>query len=292
MTIRDLEIFVTVVEAGTMSAAAKKLKISQPSISQSIAQVEQEYNIVLFDRVSRKLFLTATGRKLLEYAQGILKEIDDMKSTLLLSPTKSTFAIGASLSVDTTYLQRLMNSLDEVKGDTPIQIIMEDSTTLSEKIKKKELHVAIMEGTDFNPEGWHSELLFEDRLYFICHPDHPLANRSSVTIRDLRNQPFAIREKGTKAREFIMSMLREEMVPVELTWVCPSYESIFSVVECGHGVSVVPGCTVSGNKNLVAIPFEGTIPNCNFRLISREDSTHPEIMETCLREIRNIFQSH
>ncbi|MDO5712842.1 MAG: LysR family transcriptional regulator [Tissierellia bacterium] len=291
MTIRDLEIFVTVVEAGTMSAAAKKLKISQPSISQSIAQVEQEYNIILFDRISRKLFLTGSGKQLLVYAKNLLREVNNMKDTLLLAPSTSTFIVGASLSVDNMYLQKLMKEMESQKGDMALQCIIEDSREIEKKINNHELQVAILEGTEIKNDHWDSEVLFQDELYFICSKDHPFAHKKGIKISDLRNQPLAIREKGTNTRRFILSMLRDEMIPVELTWVCSSYETIFSVVEDGQAISLVPGCTLTKNKNVVSIPIEGRESTCNFYLVYRKDSVYPKIMESCTNSIRSIFKA-
>ena len=72
MTIRDLEIFIEVVKAKNMSNAAKNLEISQPTVSHAISQIENEYNVKLFDRVSKKLYITDVGLRLYDFAQNIL----------------------------------------------------------------------------------------------------------------------------------------------------------------------------------------------------------------------------
>ena len=74
MTIRDLEIFIEVVRAKNMSNAAKNLKISQPTVSHAISQIENEYNVKLFDRISKKLYITDVGLRLYDFALNILEQ--------------------------------------------------------------------------------------------------------------------------------------------------------------------------------------------------------------------------
>ena len=70
MTSRNLQIFVTVAELGKMTEAARVLYITQSSVSQAIASIEQEYGVVLFERLSRGIFLTDAGKELLNYSRG------------------------------------------------------------------------------------------------------------------------------------------------------------------------------------------------------------------------------
>lgn len=285
MTIRDLEIFITVVEMGTMSAAAKKLNISQPSISQSIAQIEQEYNVVLFDRISRKLFLTATGRNLLDYARRILDDVAEMKDTLLLSPPKDTFIIGVSHSVSTKFLRDLRRKLDEEMDCPSLHVVIEDNETILQSVKNGEVHVALAEG-DLDDSHWKSEPLLQDHLYFICAKDHPLANRQRISLEDMANLPFAMGKSGTKSYEYILHLLRDREVPLQLPWTCHCYEAIFPLVEENLAVSLVPGWIIPEDSNLAVIPLEGNLGNINLSLFSLTYFSNPHWMETVKRAIR------
>lgn len=79
MTFRHLKIFVTVCETGSMTAAASQLFIAQPSISLAISEMEDYYGVKLFDRISRKLYLTENGRRALQYARHIIDLLDEME---------------------------------------------------------------------------------------------------------------------------------------------------------------------------------------------------------------------
>ncbi len=72
MTLRHLNVFLCVCDEGNMTAAAEKLHIAQPSVSQTIAELEKYYNVKLFERLGRKLFITMAGQKLITYARHIV----------------------------------------------------------------------------------------------------------------------------------------------------------------------------------------------------------------------------
>ena len=91
MTSRNLQIFVTVAELGKMTEAARALYITQSSVSQAIASIEQEYGVVLFERLSRGLFLTDAGKELLSYARSYFSVKSDMEEFLLGSGTRTQF---------------------------------------------------------------------------------------------------------------------------------------------------------------------------------------------------------
>ncbi|EGD52524.1 transcriptional regulator, LysR family [Thermoanaerobacter ethanolicus JW 200] len=101
MNLRQLKIFLTVCESGSMSKAAKKLYMTQPSISQTISELEQELNVKLFERMSKKLLLTYAGEVLKEYAKRISSLVEEAQSTLLdISNLKAgKLRIGASTTV-------------------------------------------------------------------------------------------------------------------------------------------------------------------------------------------------
>lgn len=113
MTTRDLEIFMTAAECGKMCDAAKLLFISQSSVSQAIANIEREYNILLFERLSRGLFLTPNGVKLLSYAKRIFSVEREMNHFLETSSRTKSLRVGASITVGTCVLSPILLNVEK-----------------------------------------------------------------------------------------------------------------------------------------------------------------------------------
>ena len=90
MTIRHLKIFITVADTGKMSAAAEKLYISQPSVSQAIRELEEHYHTLLFERLSKKLFITEAGKRLYNYARPVVTQFDLIEQNMSRKADKTS----------------------------------------------------------------------------------------------------------------------------------------------------------------------------------------------------------
>ena len=99
MTLRHLRIFTAVCETGSMTAASERLFIAQPSISLAISEMEEYYGVKLFDRISRKLYLTDSGRRALQYARHIIDLMDEMEQGMKNADTVGRRRVGTSITI-------------------------------------------------------------------------------------------------------------------------------------------------------------------------------------------------
>lgn len=83
MTIRHLKIFVAVADTGQMSKAARLLYLSQPTVSQAIRELEEHYHVLLFERLSKRLYITEEGKRLLSHAREVLARFDHLEEQML-----------------------------------------------------------------------------------------------------------------------------------------------------------------------------------------------------------------
>lgn len=104
MTLRHLQIFLAVADAGNMTRASKTLFIAQPTVSQAIAELEKHYGVKLFDRLSRRLYLTGTGAILLGYARHVINLVGEMDQAIAAEADSGSLRIGATLTIGTCLL--------------------------------------------------------------------------------------------------------------------------------------------------------------------------------------------
>lgn len=123
MTLRHLEIFLAVAETGSMRKAAEQLYISQPTVSGAIREMEEEYDVLLFERLNQRLFITPEGRQLTIYARELLSLFHEMEYTLRHSSDHAILRIGATLTVGTCVLPEILRQLEEQKHiPTSVQV--------------------------------------------------------------------------------------------------------------------------------------------------------------------------
>lgn len=120
MTIRHLRIFIMVAESGSMTMAAKLLFISQPSVSQAIREIEENYGVKLFERLSKKLYITESGQLLLEYARHIVKSFDEMEVELKNTGKSIRLRIGATITVGTCMLPPMIQEFEKKQKDVVV----------------------------------------------------------------------------------------------------------------------------------------------------------------------------
>ena len=121
MTLRHLRIFLTVCEAGSMTGAANRLFTAQPSVSLAIREMEEYYGVKLFDRISKKLFLTEAGHQVLEYARHIIALFDEMEQEVRNPDMSGTLRVGTSITVGTFLLPGYVKELTRLYPELRVE---------------------------------------------------------------------------------------------------------------------------------------------------------------------------
>ena len=166
MTLRHLRIFVAVCTWGSITRAAEKLHMAQPSVSLAIRELEEYYQLQLFDRISRKLYLTGDGERFLKYASHITSLFDEMENSMEHWSDMESMSIGSSITIANSLLCECLHSYKLEYPKRQIQILIENSMILEESIVSNQLDLALIEGI---PTHEHIQKLsfFKDELAVI-----------------------------------------------------------------------------------------------------------------------------
>lgn len=238
MTIRSLKIFVEVAESGKISETARKLFITQASVSQCISEMEKEYNVRLFERLSKKLYLTPNGEQLLTYAKQLLiyhKMVDDF---LLQSTKERVLRVGASLSIGGSILSDLITLMKQQYPDVRYQIVVARNSIIEEKLLANDLDICL---NDVQPksEDLICTPIMRDTLVLICDRNHPFWGRKSIMLKDLANENLIVRDNTNNNPTRLEQYLNEADIPYHVSWVCADTLASKKAVSCGHGISTI-----------------------------------------------------
>ena len=225
MTIRHLRIFIEVVDSGKMSTAAEKLYISQPTVSQAIRELEEHYGVLLFERLSRKLYITPKGERLLSYARNVVKQFDDMEEMMLKGNYVEKIRIGATNTVGNCILGDVIRSFKEINPHIEVYSYVNNTKDVEEKLLRSELDIGIVEG-NVKSQDLISIPEVNDFLVLICAKDHPLAKKKTVKLKDLENVKFAMREQGSGTRELFERYMLENGIPIKIGFEANSSDMI------------------------------------------------------------------
>lgn len=237
MTIRHLKIFTTVADAGGMSKAAKELHITQPSISQAIAELERYYGVKLFERLSQKIYLTKEGELMLSFSRHILDSFEQMEKAMNQAVEKSNLRIGCSVSVGTCLIEEILDEARERIPQCQISVVVANSSEIERAILTNEVDIGIVEGILKNKDLVITPVC-EDELVVVCGRQHPLGRETSVTLNMLQGQDYASRESGSAERNQYEKLFEEAGLQLNRVFCSTNTEAIKNAVIHGRGIAV------------------------------------------------------
>lgn len=223
----------------SISRAAERLGIGQPTVTTHIKKLEGELNTVLFDRVKRPIQLTLAGRRLSELATPLVEGIDGLADTTAEAEERGPVVLAATpdiiphtlLRVVRVFLARYPHIHLTIKSATRIQV--------SQMISEGEADVGIIQHYD-RDEAFAFEGLFVYERVLITPLDHPLANQPVGSLEQVANYPLILMSEGTHTRDLLESELKRRGVNYEIVVDLDSMDMIKRYVALGMGVSVGP----------------------------------------------------
>lgn len=294
MTLRDLEIFCAVCDTNNMTAAAERLHISQSSVSQVITNIEKEYGICLFERFSKNLYITETGRLLQDYARHLISSFDEMTDRLHGFGVVHTIRVGASVTIGACLLTKIVQNFSKINPDVRIEAVVDNTSTIEEQILKNDLDVGLVEGNIHN-SNLRSIPFMNDELVLVCGRSHPLYRKSIITQKELGGLPFIIREKGSGTRELFSSVMNASGVPWHPIWVCNNAESIKNAVIAGIGVTVISKMLLENeikSADLHIVKIEDLTFKRDFHLVYHQNKYLSEplrqLIDSCLNSKKDL----
>ena len=269
MTLRHLEIFLAVYDQQNMRRAAEKLYISQPTVSEAVREIEEEYGVLLFERLNHRLFVTTAGENLAVYARRLLGLFREMEDVLNTSAQRPILRIGATLTVGTCILPEILQRMQEDER-TPSTVIVENTRSIEELVARGELDIGFVEGEISRKELVTTPIMEDPLIAVVAHP-----NLQPMTLEDLcRRYPLLMREPGSGTRAMVESTLQQKGVPYEERWVCSNTQALLRAAEAGLGAAILSRLLAQEaiqQKKLFEIPLTDCAMNRSFRLVWHKD---------------------
>lgn len=241
MNLRQIRIFLTVVNSGcSISEAARKLMISQPSVSAVIHELEENYGVLLFDRFSRRLHLTEAGRRFEQYADRIVNTCDDLEKEMYSWGSEGILNAGASITAGSQFMPGYTESFTKQYPKIRLHVRIDHSRNLEEALMQNELDLAILETQMHNP--MLEVIPFKEDTLEVIAPVSGLIpeNKARLSPEEFCEQPFILREEGSGTREIFEQVMADHGKKIEPVWDANSTTAIIAAVSRGLGISVIP----------------------------------------------------
>ncbi|MGW7681703.1 LysR family transcriptional regulator [Kribbella sp. NPDC054772] len=245
LNLHRLWIFLQVVEAGGFSAAAQKLYMSQPSVSNQVRQLESSLKATLVDRSGSRIRATAEGEVLVEYAKRIFRLADDAASAIaaVQGLQSGRLVVGGTTTVGTYLLPPTLARFRQQFPEVECDLYVGNATQMERWVLDGDVGLGVFVGTPTAPQLVTADVLTDDSVLVVA-PGHELAGER-ITPERLLGQRFLLRERGSSTRELQEKVLADWHLGDVSTVDMGMPETLKQAVRADLGVTVVSKHTVA-----------------------------------------------
>ncbi len=239
MTLRHMEVFRTVCKHNSFTNAAKELNVSQPAVSKTIQELEAYYNTKLFDRLNRKIILTEGGNTLLRYSEKILNTFEEAENIIKTPNMDTVLRIGSNVSYACGNFPKLLASFAKDNPQVRFKLFVANSSQIENKLLNNELDFAIVDNLSISPH-FKSSLILKENMVMICGTEYLKAASQNVSLKDLRNEKFLFREKGSGIRDSVDDVFKGENITPNVIMESVSTTALVNAAASNLGITIVP----------------------------------------------------
>lgn len=257
MDLASLNAFIAIAEMGSFSLAADRLHLTQPAVSKRLATLETQLNVRLFDRLGREIGLTEAGRALLPRAYQILNVLDDTRRALtnLNGNVSGRLSLATSHHIGLHRLPPLLRTFTRRYPDVNLDIRFLDSEIAYEEVLHGRAELAVITLAPQTAAPVRAVNVWDDPLDFVVAPEHPLAQKSEISLADIAGYPAVFPGGNTFTHHIAHRLFEREGLTPNITMSTNYMETIKMMVSIGIAWSVLPRTML--DEQVVRLPLPG-----------------------------------
>jgi DNA-binding transcriptional LysR family regulator len=257
MDLRQLRAFMEIVRLNSFTKAAERLRIAQPAVSMAIRKLEDELELVLFNRQDRKVSLTAEGEIFLEHARRILEGVKSAELEMgdLRGLVKGEVRIGIPPMLSSYYFPEIILDFKKRFPNLNLSVLGEGAWRIQQLISQGELDMGVIAGRNI-PDDLDTRHFLREEVVACVPTGHRLSAAPSVPFADFVREPLVFYKEGYYLRELIFEVLKGVRTEPDIVFETNLFSLVKTLVRDGLGISTFLRMVVTGDKELVAVPFD------------------------------------
>ncbi|QDR78938.1 LysR family transcriptional regulator [Sporomusa termitida] len=257
----QLEYFLTVAQLQHFTRAAGQLSISQPALSRSIARLEAELGVPLFERRGKNIRLNQFGKIFLQHISQAMQEIRAAKREIesIIHPDQGTVSLAFLHSQGAHIVPDLLGRFRAVHPNIRFRLYQNPSYLLLEQLEAGDIDLCLS-----TPPGSREDMewtpLYTEELFVVVPADHRLAGRKSIALAAIAPEPIITLKSNFSLRILTDQLFREARLTPDITFEGEEIPTVAGLVEAGLGVAVIPRLPGLSNSRLAFLPISS--PPC------------------------------
>ena len=290
MTLKHLRIFWTVCKYQSITVAAEHLNMLQPAVSVSIRELEAFYNVKLFERMNRRIYMTDSGAALLKYANRILADFEESVDVLRNTKMPVSLRVGANTTVSASILPDVLKVYAKKNPNIHLTSMVDDTAAIETQLLKNELDLAMIDNISASPH-FVSRSIMQDEMIAVCSRRYMPVPEDSFSLKKLSREKLLLREKGSGTRECIDTVFASRGISISPTMESVSAHVLLAAARNGLGITILSRQFLEKdlkNKTLYEIPLPNVSFMRSYYLIYHKNKHVTDAMEQFFSAVEQI----
>jgi len=255
MDTQNLKAFLLVAEAGSFSLAAQKLHLTQPAISKRVAQLEEQLNVSLFDRIGRTVNLTEAGQALLPHARAVQLELQAAEQSVrdLAGEIQGRLRLATSHHIGLHRLPPILSYFNKTFPQVQIDIEFLDSEQAYDLTLRGEVELAVVTLAPVEVANVITHPIWPDPLDFMVQEGHELTKRKGLDLKELSKHPAILPGLNTYTGQIVKGLFDRRNLPIQIAIATNYLETIRMMASVGLGWTVLPRSML--DESLATLPI-------------------------------------
>ena len=257
--LKEIDVFVKVIELGSFKEAARELHLTQSALTQRLKKLEEALGVRLIDRTTRSVAPTAVGRSFLPEAKRLIAQFEKSMSNLqdLIHVRSGRVTIASLISVATYVLPQAIRRFGERYPDVGVRVFDDSEQEIAEYVRRGEAEFAIDMRTAESDPGLAITPVMEDHFVMACRADHPLAAGGPVQWEALADMPVIMLGPRSGTNRLLRSHLPEAKHNQAWRYEVQHLSTMIGFIKEGLGVGIMPYMAMRGvsGRDLIHRPL-------------------------------------
>ncbi len=293
-TLRQASYFIAAADHGSIAGAALSLNVAQPSVSSAVAKLEDVLGVQLFIRHhAQGVSLTPAGQRMAVEMRALLGHAGDVLNSAARAgdDVAGPFGVGCFLTIASFYMPRLIKNFHDAYPEAEIRLVEVMQNDLVNGLESGQFELAVVYSADL-PGNLEMEPLADFPPYVLLPEGHRFANRKSLSLEEMINEPMILLDMQPSSRYFTTLFIHLGFEP-NIRYRSPSFETVRSLVGNGFGYSILvtrpAGDLTYDGKRIITVPLSDNVPQAQV-VLARMAGTRPTRMAEAFTTVcRNHF---
>lgn len=287
MKLLQLKYFQTICKYNNITRASNELHVSQPSLSNVIRDLEEEFGVTLFQRLSKGLSLTEEGKILLEHTEKVLSCADVLIEEMTrLGKANQEVKLGIPPMISSIVFPGIMKDLQKQYPLTTLTVTEHGSLTNKSMVADAQLDAALVSGGEPFLACLDMIDICDIPIYFYTSIENPIACRSEISFEDLENVPLVLLKKDTWLTSHVLRRFEKIGIKPTVILYTDQLQTIQRLVDNNTAATFLFDGILNTDENMVSLSFQKT-PTAKVRLIWNKNQKHSEGLKNLIHLLKS-----